>query len=907
MLRAIARDSTGVMAMADVTVNIQDYGAVPGSGADCSAAFQRAVDDLAPDPATPQIGGGTIIVPGAAGSYLVSRPVIVDQPYVRIVGDDPTTSIVQAGSASPPFIFGVARKVLGAQLADDYWVDLLGLLDSTTVTAAGQRWGYRTTSASQGAGVVTLPCTPFSFGPPDTSYWSSVSQLTVDFVIRNNAMPWTNQTLFGLLDANQQPSPFYATIDSSSGAPVLRFVLRTVDGLTRAIRVPITASEPVLRCSLQLDFAAGTVLAWVDRLQVTPDLTLINDGWLTGDRTAGQQPPALAPNWYASFHLGTVAFNDAGLNPKGSDSTIDGRIGEPGDLTFGALRLSTSALYQDLGAGKPQQTSTGAVTDLDLLSPPPTGFGCCLPMDEPMHRNPAGVPDLQLPWHCTTANGYGTFLLNSLGPDTDSTIAGNGMAKINVTGFSGAPGTNYAQTIGLGQVYDFFLDDVAVYYGAQGLSSFVIAVSYPIRMTSCLFEAQTDAAIYGNGQLIWATDIELKYFQRTAVKAIASNVIMRNVFCTDTHDCVSVVRLYQSNGQFDNWTVDMEAFLPSDSYFWASLGYQGGGPNQLSIRDTQGGNAGPHTAAVRLVSNETNAGLASANTGIAGWCTIERSFNQYFNHTAQAVVAVDSPLWQGLYQGLPSQSVPLAVNTATLGGSARIGTGATPPAAAWPPPVALTGVDPILALPGLLGYYRADALSEADGGPVADLTDLGPAGNKGTATGSPVIWESGVINGHAAFRFGGRGSGFTFPAMEGSSGAVTMFFVAKLPPGVSTSPGHPGSVQNYGTLWQRSAPAAQDVSSVSTPVSELDWAVYAVRCTSGSARVLQSWVNGHPGERARRDDLGPVAWSSPFLGANNYGWLTSQWSVAVICDAALADDQIGQITQFLLNQFQIPV
>ena len=494
-------------------------------------------------------------------------------------------------------------------------------------------------------------------------------------------------------------------------------------------------------------------------------------------------------------------------------------------------------------------------------------------------------------------------MLNSIGSSTD--IVGNWLQKLTVQGFSGSQ-ANYGQTVGLGVAIDFRLDDVAINYGAQGLSSFTVGVNYPIELTSCLFQGQTDAAIFAYGQMMWASNLRLKYFQRSAVKALQSNLNMRNVFCAQGNNMVSVVRLYQSNAQLDNWDVDIESDAASDSYFFSSLGYSGGGPIQLSIRDTQGGNAGPGTAAVRLVSDDSGITLANTSRGTAGWCTIERSFNQNFSSSAQAIVAVDGPLWQGFYQGLPPAGIPLAVNTTTPSGTARFGLG-TVPAAAYPPPVALAGVDPILTLPGLLGYYRADALPERDGSPIAELVDLGPAHNNGTPVGNPVIWESGVANGHAALQFGGFGSGFRFSTMTGTSGAATMFFVAKLPPGVSTNPGQTAALLNYGPSWRIAAPADADKASVTTTVSDVDWAVYAVRCTTGSTRVLQCWANGHPGERVRRDDLGPVTWSSPYLGANSYGWTTSQCSVAVVCDAALSDEQVATINQFLLNQFRIPV
>lgn len=191
-----------------------------------------------------------------------------------------------------------------------------------------------------------------------------------------------------------------------------------------------------------------------------------------------------------------------------------------------------------------------------------------------------------------------------------------------------------------------------------------------------------------------------------------------------------------------------------------------------------------------------------------------------------------------------------------------------------------------------------------EGGPVTTLLDLSPAGNDGVPVGRPVIRERAVIAGRAALRFGGSTSGFQFPAMTGTSGSVTMFFVAKLPPGVDTGEAKPGALLNYGPAWIIAASTRADQALAFTAVTPTDWAVFTVRCAA-APRVLQTWANGHPCERVRRDDLSPLVWATPTLVGNVYGWPTGQMAAAVICDAALSDDQVQQINQHLLNQFQI--
>ncbi len=915
--------------MAQVTVNVQDpaFGAVPGT--DCTEAFQKAVDSFIVPPGTqPPVTGGTIIVPAADQPYLFSRPVMVDQSSVHIVGGDRATTVLRSvladpgvhpGIASPPLIYGVSRTTAaGEPLNDGYWVDLHGLLDAQTAPSPGQFFGYRTFTPEQGFGVVALPCTPFTFGPPDHEFWSGATALTIDFVVRNNAMPWADQQLFGLVDAYQEPSPFWARITSVSGQPVLQFVFRTTDGLRREVRVQFDATNPVLRCSLQLDFTAAVVAAWVDRVETTPDVRLINDGWLPTDRGPHEQP-ALVQNWYAPFHVGLLSLVAQGA----ADPTIDERLGVQGDLTFGALRISTSPLYTVGAQGSAQQTVAGPVKDADLLQPPPLGFGCCLSMNEPMRKNAAGWADLQVPWAAPAVAGHGVFLLQG---GLHQAI-GNILEGITVEAHF-LQADNYGMGIGLGAVIDFTMRDVLVRGGAQGVGAIhTMNNSFPLALTSCQFENQTDAAIYSYAQIASATDLTLKFFSRSGIKAVRSSLQVANVFCAGT-PCDTVARLFQCESVLDNWIMDFEGdSAPSDSYIWAGIGNAIGGPTQLTVRDCQGGVTNPGTAGIRLVSNEAGSAGLAIGGAVPAWCSIERSFNTYFpappaslssapaqvqalartQPVGQALVAVDGPLWQGTYTGLPPTTLPFALNTATVGGSARIGIGTVPDAVA-PPPVVASGTDPVLTLPGLIGYYRADALDDtgADGGTVTKLIDLSPAANDGVPIGAPVIRERSVIAGRAAIRFGGEGSGFQFPGMKGTSGAVTMFFVAKRPPGVDTGEAKPGSVFNYGPLWIIAAETKADQAVAFTAVADEDWAVYAVRCAA-APRVLQTWANGHPCERVRRDDLPPLVWATPTLIGNTYGWPTGQMAAAVICDAALTDAQVQQINQHLLNQFQIAV
>ena len=887
-------------------VNVQDYGAVPDSVTDCAEAFQKAVDAL---DAHPFLGGGTVLVPAApnirnddgsetVGTYLLSRSVIVDKNRVRIVGEDPLRSVVETTSYAPAFTFGLWRGTTRQTISPDHWVDLHDILDDSAVPATGQRWGYRTTVAAEGDRAaerytVTFPVSPLAYGPPDGTYWGSVRQFTLDFVVKNNAGPWKeNQQLFGLVDDNGDGAPWYAQVrpDYRSGSLVVAFCFRTTDGLRREIRVPIAdPTTPVLRCSLQFDLDSGAVAAWIDNVRVAVDLTLINDGWPSA---AGGPTPTFVANWYSPFNLGSLTPSSVGMVPAGGlqyDNAVD--------LTFAALRLSNVLRYADSGVGSAQRTTAGAVvTDADWVNGSAGEFAR-LPVNQNARPNEAGIPDFQVPWEALQGgNGFGVFVATDL-TDAD-TIGDNGIEKLTINcgrRFASPDRTNNGQAVAVGQVYNFSITDSLLQYGAQGFGSYNFGVSYPVDIHHCQFNHQTDAGIYSNRQMVSGSSLSFNAWGRSALKARQANLAIRDVFCSGTQACVSAVRLYETGGAFDKWVLDFEGEQVPDGFFWATVANYVGGPTQLAIRDCQAGTAAPRAAAVRLVSSDQAGGLANSGR-LAGWLTIERSFNQFAPADMQATVAVDGPMWQGVYTGLPG-GPPLVVNTAEPGASARIGVGTVPPAVTVPMP---PGGDPIPGLPGLIGYYRVDKMARADG-TTTTLDDLSPAHNHGAAVQNLPVYQAHAVNGLPALQF--VGGYYRLPASPSTTGEGTAFLVMRGAPLQST-----GTMAAAGNQWSVGTTLANVVGAL-TPSSDTDWVVYAARYSKASGRILTTWVNGHRYDSRRLDVAPDVAFNAPTIGTIDGGktTFTGQFSAAVLCAAALSDDQVDAVNRYLLHLHQIPV
>lgn len=890
-----------------VTVNVRDFGAVADGTTDCSTAFRKAIDAL--DPTV----GGTVLVPAANDVYLFNRSVIVDRANVRFVGDNPTTTVLETRLSIPPLIFGVQRGLHNSPMNPAHWQDLHGVIDNVD---AGQRWGYRTVvplitpapgdKRPADTAIVTLPASPFAFGPANgPKGWTGMSQFTLDFAVVNNAGAWpTDRTtaLFGALDTEGRPAPFVAWTGTGVGGFLLILDFATDDGLWRQIRVPIAdPSQPLLRCSIQFDFGTGAVATWINHTRVTPDLSYLNDGW-------GERPISFCRNEYSPFNLGTLSPLSNGASGAG---ILPGGVA---DLTFAAMRLSSTPQYV-VDDNPKQRTAAGDVQVADWWTTP-AGVFACLPMNQPATMDkaatPNGVdlPDLQVPWTSSTNGplGYGLFVSKDLG--NGDTILGNSLERLTVNCgrvFSGA--TNYGQGIAVGFVYTFRMDDVVVNFGAQGLSSYNFGVSYPVELSRCDFGWQTDAAIYSYGQIARADRMNLRYYGNAALKAVRSTLNFGNIFCTDSASCESVVRMRECSAQFDAWTVDFEsstANVPSDSYFWASLGSDMG-PTQLVFRDCQVGTAGPDAVAVRLVGGNVNAGLPTVSRN-RGWCTIERSFNTFLDREAVAVVAVDGPLWQGTFHGLPPARPELVMTTAWPGASARIGlNGAVPPALT----VARPAADPIPDLPGLVGYYQAEALRlptdggglrlPNDGEAITSLTDLARTHNDGTVVRTAPVYLSNQVNGRAALRFDGTGW-YSFPSMRGSTGGATLFLVTRGNPLVDTAPGG-ATLRRYGLAWSANLLDAPQAASNS------EWVVYAGRYSIGEKRILDVWANGRRYDSRRRDTNGNIQFTTPLLGSvnNGLGVFDGLFAAAVFVDGGLSDGQVELVNRFLLHQHDIPV
>ena len=141
------------------------------------------------------------------------------------------------------------------------------------------------------------------------------------------------------------------------------------------------------------------------------------------------------------------------------------------------------------------------------------------------------------------------------------------------------------------------------------MGAFNGAVEYPIKVRDCEFQYGADAAIYAYNNGMWnGSRLTLKYYGRTAVRAVASFNHMTDIFLTDSNYCDTVFKFHLGNGALlENVVCDFEgAIFPATAYVWCDVGADiGSQGTRLTLRSFAAGALGRSTVLVELVGQDT--------------------------------------------------------------------------------------------------------------------------------------------------------------------------------------------------------------------------------------------------------------------------------------------------------------
>ncbi len=358
----------------------REYGVSP-QNPDNGPALQAAHDAAAAALAAITSGffsgispGATVFIPGARTPYTFKTPVFIEGSTIEIRGEPGVTQLVTpAGVGYPIFYCGLYRvgsgNVPNATYRPDLWNSGTPKLDSSVVTAAGQKWGINFGTDAY----VVSQASVFSHGSPSPTWgglpdnWAATQQFTIEFAVEgfsSGQMP-SGINLFGVGDTNvnfQTPAGAGCWFLATSSTNTYKLYLYTQAArfgpvVAHAFTFTSGSATGVQRISVQVDLVAGAVTAFVNGSQVS--VTAVT-GTLSANSTLNE-------NQYYPFTLGTHGDGTPGAN--GTAFAIYG------------LAISKSLRYANLGSGQAQVphpqfsgTSTGGSGIVTLTLPgSPTG------------------------------------------------------------------------------------------------------------------------------------------------------------------------------------------------------------------------------------------------------------------------------------------------------------------------------------------------------------------------------------------------------------------------------------------------------------------------------------------------------------------------------------------------------
>jgi hypothetical protein len=263
-------------------LDIRDFGAVPNGGTAAATTNRVAIQAALDFAAANYHGYSTIYIP--AGDWYVDRPIFVDTQAVRIVGEGIDVSRVFGTASHDVFVVGVVRKPAGNGLTPAHLVDLFTggtagapLLDSTAVSAAGQRWGLRT------LGDAHLAQVGGAFDAATGDYYVGNRQITIDAAVDFTRSPGTggfpaSGSLFGL-SSSGQAMPWFLVVQNGAFRCAFRTQAPGIDqGVERSFTFGSLGGSPgLVRFTVQIDLINAQVQAWVNGVQVVVSASLGSD------------------------------------------------------------------------------------------------------------------------------------------------------------------------------------------------------------------------------------------------------------------------------------------------------------------------------------------------------------------------------------------------------------------------------------------------------------------------------------------------------------------------------------------------------------------------------------------------------------------------------------------------------
>lgn len=522
-----------------ISINVvEEFGAAGDNLTDNSPMIELALTELKRrlDTQPSRSVQGELFFPNSTLPYRISRPIVLDRARIGIVGENKNVTIDNTLSFNgPTVLMGMRMSERNSQgniinASSYYRPDLYGDLDTSLVTAVGQKWGFRTNNNA----TLVFDGTPADLGPPIAGYVRGYSAINSGFVLdiavkHSGGTPFYAGTTAGIVNVGNGTDTVFS-LNRGGATNQFDFLMYFSDGTYLQSSIQPGASQSgVMKMTFQVDLINRRIQSYFNGTQIA-----INSG---GTFFNGSGAVTMIDNKYYSMIVG------ANTNYADTYGTVISTYNQVGiDFTLCALSLSSALLYKNNGVGNSQQRNdNGTVNDhnryyygdntntkrffyLNLLDNPSSPY-----TQRFMSAYAHGMPG--------QAKGY--LIENSM-----YTLLGGILHNYirNIT-INGTP-MNPAVAIGL--VLDPYFDHVVFGAGTVGFNVLNLGANYTLRSNDCVFGGYTH-----NMKLSTSiAEIDNATFgsvYRSAIKTVGSNINLKKMFVAFGSDYTNY--LYECYGQ----------------------------------------------------------------------------------------------------------------------------------------------------------------------------------------------------------------------------------------------------------------------------------------------------------------------------------------------------------------------
>lgn len=500
----------------------------------------------------------SIYFPGGESFYATNEPLLLDEPFISIVGDEGQTDI-RNGGYGPVVVVGIRAiddpNGTPIKLTSANWPSRTGKLDGTL-----GGYGVRLVN---GASSIIFHGTPFNYGIPATNAshgmgnWENIRELTFSIAMEkaDGSTGFTGSNVEGII--------IFGGIDSD---PIFRFQKGGVAGQfdlyftdsggnAGSVGVATTPAAGVLKLDIQISLITKTAQAWENGVQVAtnPQGAAFGGGgtgyWKRSDRDA--------------FIIGCDTQTTDGRVPMQQPSLVTN------DIAIYGLVLDSALRYENRGVGQTQRRLDNNTAPDDAYRY--GGYGPSSLIGRLWDGFPALDPsnpnyDADNPYTCRLVGvfqpssfklGYGYFcqnaLMNATGGQEGNSIVGCKLRQVD---------DRLGPIVHIGPVLRFTIENCYIQNGCDGVSQIPSVASYPVRVRNTQISAKRYPFDF-SFTVAELNGIDIHNSGRVAVMSWASNVKTQDVIVYGLNEWCDYL-IYADNGPYGmvsnhkNWFVDAE-------------------------------------------------------------------------------------------------------------------------------------------------------------------------------------------------------------------------------------------------------------------------------------------------------------------------------------------------------------